>query len=78
MDTQMIEIDRYIDRYKIPRKLKISWFLLGREAEWFGDRERDLLFLVYSHSFYFCTKCLCYLFKLFFFFFRKICKKESQ
>lgn len=77
MDTQMIEIDRYIDRYKIPRKLKISWFLLGREAEWFGDRERDLLFLVYSLIAFTFVLSACVIY-LNFFFFRKICKKESQ
>lgn len=77
MDTQMIEIDRYIDRYKIPRKLKISWFLLGREAEWFGDRERDLLFLVYS-LIAFTFVLSAYVIYLNFFFFRKICKKESH
>lgn len=68
MDTQMIEIDRYIDRYKIPRKLKISWFLLGREAEWFGDRERDLLFLVYSLIAFTFVLSACVIYLNFFFF----------
>lgn len=76
MDRQKIEIDRYIDRYKILRKLKISWFLLGREAEWFGDRERELLFTVYSPIAFFCTECLCYLFNLFFL--RRYVKRKAS